>query len=120
MEFQDWTPVTVHRRYTKKEAVQKGLATTQTRDTERNERIRMAKLEDSDAPIPKKRINPESLQSLIRKRIELKLTQEKADTLCAFPRNTFKDIESNRLLPNEEQKRKIQRHLGIQLKNDTI
>ena len=57
MEFQDWTPVTVHRRYTKKEAVQKGLTTTQTRDNEKNERIRMAKLEDSDSPLPKKRVS---------------------------------------------------------------
>ena len=50
----------------------------------------------------------------------MKLTQEKADITCAFPRNTFKDIESNRLIPNEEQKRRIQQNLGIQLKIDTI
>jgi ribosome-binding protein aMBF1 (putative translation factor) len=120
MDCQDWTPVTVRHRYSKKEAAQKGVGTIQTRDSEQNERIRMAKLDSSDAPPPKKRITSESLQSLIRKRIELKLSQEKADVACSFPRNTFKDIESNRLIPSEEQKRRINQNFHIQLKLDTI
>jgi hypothetical protein len=120
MDCQDWTPVVSRRRQTKKELVQSGQATIQPRDTNKTERIRIAKLENADTPVPKKRVNPESLQSLIRKRIELKLTQEKADGACSFPRNTFKEIEANRLIPNEEQKRKIQLNLGIQLKIDTL
>lgn len=55
----------------------------------------------------KKFINTESLQILIRKRIEMKLTQEKSDILCSFPRNTFKNIESRRIIPSEEQKHTI-------------
>jgi hypothetical protein len=77
-------------------------------------------LENSDKPIAKKYITPESLQALIRKRIELTLSQIKADTKCSFPRNTFKDIEANRLIPSEEQRRRIQQHFGIQLKINTI
>jgi len=50
----------------------------------------------------------------------MKLTQEKADNLCAFPRNTFKDIEANRIVPTEEQKRRIQQHFGIAIKIDTL
>jgi ribosome-binding protein aMBF1 (putative translation factor) len=50
----------------------------------------------------------------------MKLSQEKADIDCAFPRNTFKSIESNRLLPNEDQKRRIHQHMGIQLKINTV
>ena len=120
MDNQDWIPVTVRRRYSKKEAAASGQATIQSRDPTKNEKIRMAKLADADAPGPKKRVNAQSLQELIRKRIELKLNQEKADVLCAFPRNTFKEIEANRLMPNEDQKRRIQQNLGISLKIDTI
>lgn len=83
-------------------------------------RVRMTKLAEADCPGPKKCINSTSLQSLIRTRIEKKLSQEKADILCAFPRNTFKNIESNRMLPTEEQKRRIQQHFVIYLKIDTI
>ena len=114
MEYQDWTPVTFRRRTASKNH------NIQPRDYKKDERIQMAKLENSDKPIPKKRINPESLQTLIRKRIELTLSQVKADTKCSFPRNTFRDIESNRLIPNEEQRRRIQQHFGIQLKINTV
>ena len=119
MDDQDWTTVTLKRRSNKKEQIRNGQTTIQVRDPERNEKIRMAKLENADAPVAKKRINADSLQSLIRKRLELKLNQEKADNLCAFPRNTFRDIESNRLIPSEDQKRRIQQQFGIQLKINT-
>jgi hypothetical protein len=119
MECQDWTTVTVKRRYSKKEQIKNGATTIQSRDPEKNEKIRMARLAESDGPGPKKRVNAESLQNLIRKRIELKLTQEKADITCAFPRNTFKEIEANRIVPSEEQKRRIQQNFNIQLKIDT-
>jgi DNA-binding XRE family transcriptional regulator len=120
MDEQDWIPVTIRRRYSKKEQIQNGQTTIQNRDPAKNEKIRMAKLADADGPGPKKRVNSESLQQLIRKRIEMKLTQDKADNTCSFPRNTFKDIESNRLVPNEEQKRRIHQNIGIKLKIDTI
>jgi hypothetical protein len=120
MDGQDWIQVTVRRRYSKKEAAAAGQTSIQSRDPAKNEKIRMAKLADADAPGPKKRVNPTSLQELIRKRIEMKLNQERADVACSFPRNTFKDIEANRLVPNEEQKRRIQQNFSVQLKIDTI
>lgn len=120
MDCQDWTPVVSRRRYTKQQAAAKGQTTIQARDPAKGERVRLAKLEESDAPPPKKRIASDTLQTLIRKRIEMKLNQEKADNLCAFPRNTFKDIEANRMVPSEEQKRRIQQHFGIAIKIDTL
>jgi hypothetical protein len=116
MDNQDWIPVVARRRYTKKEQNQNGNTIIQPRDSSKNERIHMAKLENSDIPIPKKRISADTLQTLIRKRIELKLTQEKADNLCAFPRNTFKELEAHRLIPNEEQKQRIYSNFNVQLK----
>jgi hypothetical protein len=64
-----------------------------------------------------KHIDPSSLQLLIRTRIDKKLTQEKSDTICNFPSNTFKNIESTRCIPTEEQKLLIQQHFNIYLKN---
>ena len=61
-------------------------------------------------------INPNSVQELIRARIEKNLNQEKSDLICSFPRNTFKNIESNRIIPTEEQKRRIQKHFNVYLK----
>jgi hypothetical protein len=115
MDYQDWTPVTFRRRTASKKE-----NNIQSRDYKKDEKIQMAKIENSDKPILKKRINPESLQALIRKRIELTLSQIKADTKCSFPRNTFKDIEANRLIPTEEQRRRIQQQFGIQLKINTV
>jgi hypothetical protein len=120
MDSQDWIPVTIHRRPSKNNHSGGGQSSIQVRDPEKSEKIRLAKLAESDVPKTKKSINPESLQGLIRKRIELKLNQEKADALCAFPKHTFKEIEANRFIPNEEQKRRIQQNLGISLKIDTI
>ena len=117
MDCQDWTTV-VSRRLPSKKDRKTGPTIIQSRDPQKNEKIRMGKLADADGPGPIKRINPESLQDLIRKRIELKLSQEKADITCSFPRNTFKDIGARRLVPTEDHKRRIQQNFGIQLKTD--
>jgi len=66
--------------------------------------------------VPKKTITMDSLQTLIRRRIELKLNQEKADQMCGFTVNTFKNIESKRLVPTEKHQMNIQKYLGVQLK----
>ena len=120
MDDQDWIPVTVRRRYSKKDAFQAGQISIQTRDINKNEKIRIAKLADAEVSSPKKRINAQSLQELIRKRIEMKLNQEKADAACSFPKHTFKEMEAHRLVPNDEQKRRIASTFSVQLKIDTI
>lgn len=110
MEHQDWTTVVLKRRNPK-----------DSKPPVDYERIRLAKLEQSDEVFPpKKRVSGESIQELIRKRIELGLTQEKADQKCSFARNTFKDIESHKSLPNQAQQSALQRHFGVQLKIDHI
>ena len=111
MEHQDWTTVTFRRRNPKSDV--------NTCNPVNHEKIRMSKLANADIPGPKKSINSISIQALIRSRLEMKLTQEKADNLCAFPRNTFKNIESKTAIPTEEQKRRIQQHFNIYLKTIT-
>lgn len=113
MEHQDWTTVVLKKRSTTKDGKTLGNKDT----SERDERSRLAKLEAEDTAPPKKRLQPESIQALIRKRIELGLSQEKADQKCAFAKHTFKEIESQRLLPTSNQHSIIQRQFGIQLKH---
>jgi DNA-binding XRE family transcriptional regulator len=116
MEHQDWTTVVLKRRPTRRES-DLSHSGVDVRDAQRNERVRMAKMDAMDyAEAPKKQITSESLQDLIRKRMELKLNQEKADQLCNFPKHTFKAIESRRVLPSPSQQSLIQKHMGIQLK----
>jgi hypothetical protein len=110
MEHQDWTTVTLRRRPKENVVV--------NRDPERT---RLAKIESmEDTVLPKKRIHPESIQALIRKRIELSLNQEKADQKCSFSKHTFKELEANRLIPNQTQQSAIQKHFGVQLKIELI
>lgn len=119
MDGQDWTTVVLRKTPSKKNASDECMI--QVRDANYHERMRLAKLEDQDlADVPKKRVHPESIQQLIRKRIEMKLNQEKADQLCSFPKNTFKDLESNRALPTSKQQTTIQKMFGVQLRILTI
>lgn len=118
MDHQDWTTVVLKRRPTKRESLNSsnGSCNVEVRDSDRNERSRIAKIDDMDyIDAPKKQITSESLQQLICRRMELKLNQEKADQLCNFPRHTFKAIESRRILPTSTQQSAIQKHLNIQL-----
>lgn len=117
MDHQDWTTVVLKRRITTRtQGSGSSGQGVEVRDTERNERLRMAKLAEMEAEAPKKQVSSESLQELIRKRMELKINQEKADQLCNFPRHTFRTIESRRMLPTPIQQSAIQKHLGVQLK----
>lgn len=123
MDCQDWTTVVLRKSGSKKGG-QPGPSddvSVEIRDSEKHERARLAKIEDQDiADAPKKRVQPASIQQLIRKRIDMKLNQEKADQLCNFPRNTFKDIESHRALPTSKQQSVIQKVFGVQLRVITV
>jgi hypothetical protein len=93
MSNQDWIPVSFRRQ------------TASKKDTS-------YKL---DQVLKIKRVSAISLQALIRKRIELSINQTKADSMCSFPKNTFRDIESNRLIPNDWQCARIHECFDVQL-----
>lgn len=120
MDCQDWTTVVVKRRIPKKEAIARGMATTVARDSHRSDRVRLAKLDSDEVVVPKKRITAISLQDLIRARIALGVTQDRADGACSFPKHTFKELEANRLIPTEDQKNRIQHVFGVMLKIETM
>ena len=99
MDTQGWIPVTNRRRTVKKDAV------SRWEETDEKEVV----------PTPSYRIHHESLQELIRKRIQMKINQDRADMLCSFPRYTFKNMESNRILPTDQQLQKIQHVFQVSL-----
>lgn len=119
MDSQDWIPVIVRHKFTKKENEQKGLTTTVVKDNFKGEKQRLVKLEKDEAPV-RKRVTLVSIQELIRKRLEMKLTQDKLNTVCAFPKNIIKDIEAGKLIPSEGQKQKLQHVLSIQIKTELV
>ncbi len=103
---QDWVTVVLKRRAPAQPTVVSSAG-----------RSRAAVVDGMDySEAPKKRVMSESLQELIRCRMERKLTQDKADQLCHFPRHTIKGIESRRMLPSTAQQQAIQKHFGVQLK----
>lgn len=66
-----------------------------------------------------KRVDPQSVRALVEARLGYargKLTQEKADAECALPKNTIRDIEAGRLVPNGDHLRKISRTLRVDLR----
>lgn len=101
-DHQDWTPVTFKRSFKAKEP------------KEPKEPKKLSEALDMSY-LPKKCVASESLQSLIRKRIEMSLSQEKADALCSFPVHTFKKIESKQLIPTQHIQNIIQKKLSIQI-----
>jgi hypothetical protein len=70
--------------------------------------------------ILKKRIKSESIQLLIRARLQQQIHQEQADVLCGFVPNTFKHIESNRYLPTDIQLSCIEEQFHVRLEIVTI
>jgi hypothetical protein len=106
MDNQEWIAVPSRRRSAKKSASEL--------------EVKPNKQEKEDVILPKMKLNSECLQQLIRKRIQMKVNQEKADTICAFPKSTFKNIESNRILPNDAQRNRIAKVFDVALKIDSV
>ncbi len=116
MSNQDWTPVVIKRKLTKKEQTVNGNTTIAHKDSDKGERLRLSKLEnDNESSLKQKRVSTTSIQQLIKKRIEMKLNQDGADNLCCFPKHTFKDIECGKYIPSPSQRQKINREFNIVL-----
>jgi hypothetical protein len=88
--------------------------------TQRRRPERTPDQEAEPVEVPKKRVEAESIQALIKKRIQLSLPQEKADQLCSFPPHTIRNIESHCVLPTAAQQSVIQKQFGVQLKIITL
>lgn len=113
MECQDWEVVKIGRR-------EAGQTRGVTQPPKYNENaIRQAKLDRDDEGLPKplkKHLSAESRQEMIKKRVELGLTQVKLNQQCSFLINTIRDIENGTVVPTGTQMNILSRQLGIRMK----
>lgn len=108
---QDWTPVVIKRRG----AVGKGGKPSGS-PTQITHAAKVARALDSDdAHIEIKRLNPESRQLIIQKRVELGWDQTKLNTMCSFPPHTMKEIEAGKAQPSPKQLTVLNRILKVSL-----
>lgn len=109
--IQDWEPVTIR----SKNPSVGGKRTAVTVERKSSEGARLAKIEREEVGKPKT-LTSESRQALIAARVALKKTQADMDRQCAFPANTFREIEAGRLTPVGAMLNRINRELKIGLR----
>ena len=88
---QDWTPV----------VLKKSSRSTYTKP-QNDEGHRLARL-DNDEPVKPKMFSNESMQKIIKFRVEAKLSQSDMDAKCLFPRNTLQQLESKKRAPTSRE-----------------
>jgi hypothetical protein len=109
---QDWDPVVIR---SKNPSVGAGAQRVSVA-RKSTEAIRLAKLDNSDEIKKPKTLTSESRQALVAARVALKKTQAEMDAQCAFPKNTFREIEAGRLTPVGAMLNRINRDLKISLR----
>jgi ribosome-binding protein aMBF1 (putative translation factor) len=75
----------------------------------------LRKLEDTDAPMKRRQLTPESRQDMIQRRAAGGFTQIQLNQRCSFPANTIREIEAGRLCPSPQQISIINRQLSCKL-----
>lgn len=109
---QDWNPVIIKGKNPSMGTKSKVTQTVERRSTEA---IRLAKI-DSEEIVKSKTLTSESRKALIAARVALKKSQADMDRQCAFPVNTFREIEAGRLTPVGPMLNRINRELKISLR----
>lgn len=117
---QQWEKVTIKRRETKPVAGAAGRIESTVRVTQ-SIGAHLAKIERNaeEGVLKVKKVSAESKTALVKARLEFvrgKLTQDQADAECALPKNTIREIEAGRLVPDGNVLRKISRGLRVDLK----
>ena len=107
---QDWEPVILRGTGN---AAAKGTRESVPRKS--SEGARLAKLEREEVVKPKV-LASESRKDLIAARVALKKSQSEMDRQCAFPANTFREIEAGRLTPTGAMLNRINRDLKVSLR----
>ena len=110
--IQDWEPVTIR---SKNPSVGKASQRVSV-PRKSTEAIRLAKLENNDEVKKPKTLTSESRQALVAARVALKKSQAEMDAQCAFPKNTFREIEAGRLTPVGAMLNRINRDLKVSLR----
>jgi len=117
---QQWEKVTIRRRGPAVAAGSKGKVESSVRVAQ-SVGAHLAKVERNaeEGSMKSKKVAAESKAALVKARLEFargKLTQDHADAECALPKNTIREIEAGRLVPDGTVLRKISRGLRVDLK----
>lgn len=110
---QDWNPVTI--RGKNPSVNSRSHTATQVVERRSTEAIRLAKI-DNDETVKSKTLTSESRKALIAARVALKKSQADMDRQCAFPVNTFREIEAGRLTPIGAMLNRMNRELKVNLR----
>lgn len=109
---QDWQPVVIRN---KQREAAKVAAAKQAMPHRSNEAAHLAKIEREEIVKPK-HLTSESRQALIAARLALKKSQAELDGMCAFPKNTLREIEAGRLTPTGPVLNRLNRELKLSLR----
>jgi hypothetical protein len=113
---QDWVPLTITSTAAKAPKTATKVIVPKVTQTARQ----AAKIADADGPIKQKVLDPASRQAIVNFRVgpdaPVKRTQAELNTLCGFPANTIRDIESGKLTPTIGQLNTLNRVLKTGLK----
>lgn len=117
---QQWEKVTIRRRGPAVAAGSKGKVDSSVRVAQ-SVGAHLAKVERNaeEGSMKSKKVTADSKTALVKARLEFargKLTQEQADAECTLPKNTIREIEASRLVPDGNVLRKISRGLRVDLK----
>lgn len=110
---QDWNPVTIKGK--NPSVGTKSHTAAKTVERRSAEAIRLAKIENEET-VKSKTLTSESRKALIAARVAVKKSQADMDRQCAFPGNTFREIEAGRLTPIGPMLNRINRELKISLR----
>ena len=111
MDHQDWNPVTIR----SSARIAANATKREIQPKRSGEAQHLAKLEKEDYVKPKL-LAPESRQELVKRRLELKMTQQQLDQQCAVPPHTVRDLESNKRAPSSKELQTLNRVLKVGLK----
>jgi len=96
---QDWTPVILKK---------SSRSTYKPQD----ETVQRLKKIENDEPVKAKMFSSESMQKIIKFRVEHKLSQNDMDARCLFPRNTLQQLESRKRAPTSRELQTLSRMAG--------
>jgi protein gp37 len=118
MQYQNWEPVVLRKGAPKNqnEAAARGMLEKHLQNNKSPEHQHLRALAENEQIKKPKIVLPESRTELIKARLLKKFTQDQADATYAFPKHTFKGLESGQLTPTPHILSKISREMGINLR----
>jgi ribosome-binding protein aMBF1 (putative translation factor) len=112
MSQQDWTPVVIHGKTTNINSTK----TIQSKSTIDNKSKQEKEIDNATEAGRLKQLSIQDRQTMIQMRTAKGLKQDQIAPALSMPLNLYKDIESGKTIPTQQQLSKINNYLKINLK----